>query len=116
MAAKILPISTQEITSPSSNFYRSSVNFVCSVQPDKAVTQRKLGHAQKKSLLKFQKGLMCYSLGKLFDFIRFFVFFLYSVFIIWIKKLIVWKTSNVNVSYGFVNTGSEFLEIFFVGC
>jgi hypothetical protein len=29
-----------------------------SVQPDAAVTQRKLGHAQKKSLLKFQKGLV----------------------------------------------------------
>jgi hypothetical protein len=30
----------------------------CSKQPDAAVTQRKLGHAQKKSLLKFQKGLV----------------------------------------------------------
>jgi hypothetical protein len=30
----------------------------CSVQPDAAVTQGKLGHAQKKSLLKFQKGLV----------------------------------------------------------
>jgi hypothetical protein len=26
--------------------------------PEEAVTQRKLGHAQKKSLLKFQKGLV----------------------------------------------------------
>lgn len=30
----------------------------CSAQPDAAVTQRKLGHAQKKSLLKCQKGLV----------------------------------------------------------
>ena len=29
----------------------------CSVQPDGAVTQRKLGHAQKKSLLKISKGI-----------------------------------------------------------
>ena len=29
-----------------------------SVQPDAAATQRKLGHAQKKSLLNFQKGLL----------------------------------------------------------
>jgi hypothetical protein len=28
-----------------------------SVQPDAAVTQRKLGHAQKKSLLKMSKGI-----------------------------------------------------------
>jgi hypothetical protein len=30
-----------------------------SVQPDAAVTQRKLGHAQKKSLLKISKGIVC---------------------------------------------------------
>ncbi|MFV8345551.1 hypothetical protein [Flavobacterium sp. ZB4P13] len=36
----------------------------CSVpkprDPDAAETQWKLGHAQKKSLLKFQKGLICF--------------------------------------------------------
>jgi hypothetical protein len=30
----------------------------CSAQPDAAVTERKLGHAQKKTLLRFQKGLV----------------------------------------------------------
>jgi hypothetical protein len=30
----------------------------CSVQPDAAVTQRKLGHAQKKSLLRMSKGIV----------------------------------------------------------
>ena len=29
----------------------------CSEQPDAAATQRKLGHAQKKSLLKISKGI-----------------------------------------------------------
>ena len=29
-----------------------------SEQPDAAVTQRKLGHAQKKSLLKISKGIL----------------------------------------------------------
>ena len=29
-----------------------------SKQPDTAVTQRKLGHAQKKSLLKISKGIL----------------------------------------------------------
>ncbi len=29
----------------------------CNEQPDAAATQRKLGHAQKKSLLKISKGI-----------------------------------------------------------
>lgn len=36
----------------------------CSEQPDAAVTERKLGHAQKKSLLKMSKGIrVLYVLG-----------------------------------------------------
>jgi len=30
----------------------------CNIQPDPAVTEWKLGHAQKKSLLKTQKGFL----------------------------------------------------------
>jgi hypothetical protein len=30
----------------------------CNEQPDAAVTQRKLGHAQKKSLLRMSKGIV----------------------------------------------------------
>jgi hypothetical protein len=30
----------------------------CSVQPDAAATQCRLGHAQKKSLMKIQQGLI----------------------------------------------------------
>lgn len=48
--------------------------------PDAAVTQGKLGHAQKKSLLRISKGIdVLFSLGEL---IVFFFFFLHSVFII----------------------------------
>jgi hypothetical protein len=41
----------------------------CSKQPDAAVTQRKLGHAQKKSLLKISKGIgVFYVLGGIIRF------------------------------------------------
>ena len=41
----------------------------CSAQPDAAVTQRKLGHAQKKSLLKLSKGIgVLYVLGEIIRF------------------------------------------------
>jgi methylase of polypeptide subunit release factors len=42
-----------------------------SAQPDAAVTQRKLGHAQKKSLLKMSKGIgLFYVLGEIIRFPR----------------------------------------------
>ena len=41
-----------------------------SEQPDAAVTQRKLGHAQKKSLLKISKGIgVFYVLEKIIRFL-----------------------------------------------
>ena len=36
----------------------------CSEQPDAAITQRKLGHAQKKIPLEIQKGLMYLCFGE----------------------------------------------------
>jgi hypothetical protein len=54
-----------------------------SEQPDAAVTQRKLGHAQKKSLLKMSKGIVYFMFTrKLFVFFFVFVFFFHRVFII----------------------------------
>jgi hypothetical protein len=42
----------------------------CSVQPDAAVTQRKLGHAQKKIPLEISKGIgVFYVLGKIIRFL-----------------------------------------------
>ena len=42
----------------------------CNEQPDSAVTQRKLGHAQKKSLLRMSKGIaVFYVLEKIIRFL-----------------------------------------------
>ena len=72
---------------------------------------KKLQHFQKKSLMKNSKGIVTLYFGKLF-----FFFFLHSILIIRIQKLVVRKTRDVNLSHGFVNSFSEFLEILFVCC
>lgn len=100
-------------------FYWSSVNFVCSVQPDAAVTQWRLGHAQKKSLMKISKGIGYYMfLGnlELIDRFLFLVFFLHGVLVIRIEKLVVRETGDVNVPHRFIQSLPEFLEILLVCC